>query len=291
MKLAIIDIGSNSIRLLLGEKNYGVWQNSRKELWTTRLGDRHEDGSLREASMSASFKAFAEINKKIQDFDTDKVLALATSAVREAPNGMDFLAEAKKYCNMETRILTGEEEAEYGFKGATRDYIEDGLHYCIIDVGGGSTELALGSKAGVYWSRSYKIGAVRLKEVSEEGPQRVWEETTNLWDPMPIAGPFGEFIGVGGTVTTLAAIFLGLEVYDEKKIQNVRLTREVIEGIIMNLRSMSFEERCTIPGLQAGRADIIVAGAEIITSFMDMYEVPSILVSEMDAMEGIQSEF
>ena len=114
----------------------------------------------------------------------------------------------------------------------------------------------------MYWSRSYPVGAVRLQSMSDEGPQRVWEETRFLWDPMMIEGEFGEFIGIGGT-NNLAAIDLGLAHYDGTKVQGHKLSRETVEGIIMKLRYMSRDERLQVKGLPAGRADIIVTGAEI----------------------------
>lgn len=289
MKLALIDMGSNSIRLLLGEYRAGQWHNQPKLLWTTRLGKREEDGNLSSASMEASFQALREIHIKIQNFGAQRVRAFATSAVREAPNGSDFMEEAARICPMEWSILSGQEEAVWGFRGAVGSDLEDGRHYAIIDIGGGSTELALGSKEGVYWTRSYPIGAVRLQALSNEGPQRIWEETKPFWDPMPIQGNFGYFLGIGGTITTLAAIDLQMGTYDAQVVQGYRLSRERIEAIIMDLRYKSSEERKQVLGLPAGRADIIVAGAEILTSFMDAYEVPYLLVSDRDGMEGIQA--
>lgn len=290
MKAAIIDVGSNSIRLLLGTYTDGQWHNEPKRLWTTRLGKRNEDGSLTTESMDASYKAFSEIATLAKDYGVDHCLAFATSAVREASNGITFMEQAMTYCSMTYRILSGDEEAAYGFKGALQDRLADGLHYATIDIGGGSTELALGSKDSIYWSRSYPVGAVRLRPLSDEGPQRVWDETRFLWDPMMIEGTFGDFIGIGGTITTLAAIDLKMTEYDGHKIQGHKLSRECIEGIILQLRYMSRDERLHVPGLQPGRADIIVSGAEILTSFMDAYEVPHIFVSEQDGMEALQQE-
>lgn len=290
MKAAIIDLGSNSFRLLLGTYIDGQWHNEPKRLWTTRLGNRDANGYLTEEAIQKGLDALRDIKEAVQAYGAEKVIGLATSAVREAPNGEEFMKEAVKVCPMEGRILTGEEEAYYGFRGAVGDYLGDEKHYALIDVGGGSTELALGDIHEVYWRRSYPVGAVRLQAIAEEGPQAVWEETRFLWDPMPIAGPFGEYIGIGGTITTLAAIHLKLHVYNPMKVQGHRLTREAIEGMVMELRYMTAEERSHVPGLPAGRADIIVAGAEIVTSFMDAYDIGYLVVSDSDGMEGMQAE-
>lgn len=290
MKLAIIDIGSNSVRLLLATYENKIWHYEPKQLWTTRLGERNTDGTLRAESMEASYQAFRDIKKLADQYGAEYCFGFATSAVREAANGLEFMERISEYCPMEWRILSGDEEAIYGFNGALGDQLNDGRHYTTIDIGGGSIELALGNKDGVYWSRSYPVGAVRLQSMSDEGPQRVWEETQFLWDPMMIEGEFGEFIGIGGTLTTLAAIDLKLEDYDGTKVQGHKLSRETVEGIIMRLRYMSREERLQVKGLPAGRADIIVAGAEILTSFMDAYEVPHVFVSDQDGMEAMARE-
>ena len=131
MKAAIIDVGSNSIRLLLGTYINGQWHNEPKRLWTTRLGKRNEDGSLTTESMEASYKAFSEIDTLAKDYGADHCLAFATSAVREASNGLVFMEQAMTYCSMTYRILSGDEEAAYGFKGALQDRLADGLHYAL----------------------------------------------------------------------------------------------------------------------------------------------------------------
>ena len=217
-------------------------------------------------------------------------IGLATSAIREAGNGKAFLERAQQVCPMEYRILSGEEEAAFGFRGATV-YEAPDFHYATIDVGGGSTEIALGHAGKVYAAKSYPAGAVRMQNVSLEGPQRVWEETAPMWEPLPIEGPLGEFIAIGGTATTLAAIDLKMETYDPAQIQGHRLERGTIEAMILQLRYMSREERLQVPGLQPGRVDIIVPGAEIITSLMDTYQIGSIVVSESDGLEGWQSQY
>ena len=112
-----------------------------------------------------------------------------------------------------------------------------------------------------------------------------------MWEPLPIEGPLGEFIAIGGTATTLAAIDLKMETYDPAQIQGHRLERGTIEAMILQLRYMSREERLQVPGLQPGRVDIIVPGAEIITSLMDTYQIGSIVVSESDGLEGWQSQY
>lgn len=288
VKAAIVDLGSNSLRLLLGTYDGKEWHNEPKRLWTTRLGKRAADGQLTEEAMTRSLDALKEIQGLIGSYGATRVVGVATSAVREASNGEAFMAEAVKVCPMEPNVITGEEEAALGFAGAISSFPGDERHFGLIDIGGGSTEIALGTAEGAYWNRSYPIGAVRLKERSDEGPQEVWQETRPWFDPLPIEGPFGEFIAVGGTATTLAAMHLKMTEYNPGLIQGHQLTRAVIEGMILELRYMTPEERVQVPGLPATRADIIVAGAEILTSFMDWHEIPHVIMSERDGMEGMQ---
>ena len=286
MKAAIIDVGSNSVRLLCGERTDGIWAYEAKRLCKTRLGEREADGNLTAVAKEASFEALAEMRSAAERFGAERIYAFATSAVREAGNGADFLREAKERTGIDLRIWSEEEEAAYAFAGATGMYPRDGRHYLTVDIGGGSTELALGCGDDVYWSRSYPVGAVRLKAIAAEGIQRIWEETATMWEPLPIRGTFGEFIGVGGTVTTLAAVAQKLDVYDGAKVTGFELTREAVEGWALAFRYMSAEEAAELPGLPAERADIILAGTELLSSFMDAYEVGYIIVSDRDGMEG-----
>ena len=290
MKLGIVDLGSNSFRVLLGTYDGSTWQNEPKQLWTTRLGQRDAQGLLTEEAMERGLQALEEICAVLDAYGATIRIGLATSAIREAENGRGFLERAQKVCPMEYRVLSGEEEATYGFKGATV-FEDPDFHYATIDVGGGSTEIALGDAQHVYFTKSYPAGAVRMQDVSQEGPQRVWEETVHMWDELLITGTFGEFIGIGGTATSLAAIDLQMEIYDPKRIQGYRMDRGTIEAMILQLRYMSREERLQVKGLQPGRVDIIVPGAEIITSLMDTYQIGSIVISEADGLEGWQSQY
>lgn len=289
-RIGIVDLGSNSFRVLLGTYDGSQWQNEPKQLWTTQLGKRHSNGLLTEEAMERGVQALKEIEEILTDYGATIRIALATSAIRESGNGKDFLEKAKQVCPMEYRVLSGEEEATYGFIGATV-YENPDFHYATIDVGGGSTEIALGDANHVYFTKSYPAGAVRMQDISREGPQRVWEETVRMWDELPIEGTFGEFIGIGGTATSLAAIDLQMERYDPRRIQGHRMNRGTIEAMILQLRYMSREERLEVKGLQPGRVDIIVPGAEIITSLMDTYQIGSIVVSESDGLEGWQAQY
>lgn len=291
MKLGIIDIGSNSIRFMVGNKVEGEWQWGPKRLWTTRLGSKENNLALQVDRMDASLQALAEVLALGKEQGVEEFKVYATSAVREASNKDEFLERVKTTLGLSIVLLSGEEEGRYSFLGAAQDYTKDGKHALVFDLGGGSLELALGSAEGVYWSQSYPVGAVRMKPISDEGPQRIWEELKGLWPPLPIKGPFSEFVGVGGTITTLAAMDLQLENYDALKVQGHILSREKIEAQALFLRYMSEEELAAVKGLPASRRDIIVTGCEIIAAFMDAYDIGHIVVSDADGMEGYGNQF
>lgn len=288
MKIAIFDMGSNSIRFMIGALENGTWLNSPKQIWTTRLGKRNEEGQLTEEAMAKTCKAIEEGLRLAQEAQCSDYICLATSAVREAPNGKDFAAHVEATYGVPVSIISGEEEGQYGFIGATADFLCEGHTCAIIDVGGASTEVALGSCQAITNVTSYPVGAVRLKAISDEGVQRVWEETKWLWNPITMDDTFSGFIGIGGTFTTLAAIDLELDFYDSKKVHGHRLSRETVEGLALRLRYMDEEELAQVKGLSLGRRDIIVAGTEIIASIMDAYDIGSLIVSEKDGMEGWQ---
>ena len=148
-RIGIVDLGSNSFRVLLGSYDGIKWNNERKQIWTTQLGRRASDGLLTEEAIARGIQALTEIQDVLDAYGATIRIGLATSAIRESGNGQDFLDKAKQVCPMEYRILTGEEEAAYGFKGATV-YENPDFHYATIDVGGGSTEIALGDVGRVY---------------------------------------------------------------------------------------------------------------------------------------------
>lgn len=291
MKAGIIDMGSNSVRLLLGTLVDGTWHNENKQLWTTQLGDRTADGLLKEERIAATMNAIQAIYDIGTDYGVNEWYAYATSAVRESPNGAALMKRIHESYPIQTMIWSGEEEARWGFSGAVGHRLADGRHYGIIDIGGGSTEVAVGDTTGPYWAHSYPMGAVRYQELWSLGPQAIWEETRFMWHPLQVKGPFGEFIAIGGTATTLAAIDQQLETYDPKRIQDYKLTREVVENWLLQLRYMTAEERLALPGMDPRRVNTIVSGGDILTSCMDMYDILHVYVSERDGMEGFQEGY
>ncbi len=309
-KYAVIDIGSNSLRLMTGWQEVpGTWIFSPKELATTRLGkDIDETHHLSPAGMEASFAAMEGWKEQLTGVP---VCAVATSAVREAIDGQAFLAEVRARFGWHTRIssafqpalaflaevrarfgwhcraISGLEEASLSFTGATASLSPD-VTAAVIDIGGGSSEVAVGRGGDLCWSHSYPMGAVRFTRgevMSHQAVAHLEKRCYQEWLPMQVQPDL--LIGVGGTLTTLAAMDLQLAVYDAEKVEGHRVSYDALCGHIERLQAMTPEERRHVPGLQPKRSDIIVAGLLIAKSFLQRYHIPAITVSERDLMEGV----
>ena len=270
-KYAVIDIGSNSLRLMTGWQEVpGTWIFSPKELATTRLGkDIDETHHLSPAGMEASFAAMEGWQEQLTGVP---VCAVATSAVREAIDGQAFLAEVRARFGWHCRAISGLEEASLSFTGATASLSPD-VTAAVIDIGGGSSEVAVG--------RGGDLCEVMSHQAVAHLENRCYQE----WLPMQVQPDL--LIGVGGTLTTLAAMDLQLAVYDAEKVEGHRVSYDALCGHIERLRAMTPEERRHVPGLQPKRSDIIVAGLLIAKSFLQRYHIPAITVSERDLMEGV----
>ena len=287
-KYAVIDIGSNSLRLMTGWQEVpGTWTFSPKELATTQLGKGiDETRHLAADGMEASFAAMEGWKKKLSGVP---VCAVATSAVREAVDGQAFLAEVRARFGWHCRAISGLEEASLCFTGATK-FIDPEKTAAILDIGGGSSEVAVGKRGILCWSHSYAMGAVRFtkKAVLQEADVLHLENRCHkMWLPIPMSETPQVLIGVGGTLTTLAAMDLKLDVYDAKKVEGHVVTYESLCQHIEKLRVMTPEERRHVPGLQPKRSEIILAGLIIAKSFLKRYEIPAVMASERDIMEGI----
>lgn len=285
-EFAVVDIGSNSLRLMTGCWEGERWNFSAKELETTRLGYQIEDTKhLSPEGIAASFEAMARWHEKLGRIP---VCAVATSAVREAVDGQAFLAEIRARFGWHCRSISGLEEAALSFCGATSG-IGAGKGAVVLDIGGGSSEVAVGRNSIVSWSHSYPLGAVRLtkKNQMEEAELASLEEyCRRQWLPAPIEG--SEFlIGVGGTLTTLAAMELEMTEYDPSRIEGCVISLDRLSYHLDRLQRIGPEGRRHVAGLQLKRSDIIVAGLTIARSFLQHYGFDSIRISESDLMEGV----
>jgi exopolyphosphatase/guanosine-5'-triphosphate,3'-diphosphate pyrophosphatase len=288
-RVASIDIGTNSTRLLVADVEDGTLAELDRRLAITRLGDRVDStGHLNEDSMERVHERLAEYAAAARELGADPILATATSAVRDAANGEEFLAEIERRHAIRTRLLSGEEEARTTFAGVTSAHPVRG-DVLVCDVGGGSTELLKGGPDGVRRAVSLDMGCVRMSERFLASDPPSGPELSGLRDQVRAMLPDwleGELIGVAGTVTTLATIDLGLDDEVPELIDGHRLPRAVAERELARLAGMTLAERREVRGLMPARAPTIVAGTAILCEVMDAARANELTVSERDILHG-----
>jgi exopolyphosphatase/guanosine-5'-triphosphate,3'-diphosphate pyrophosphatase len=300
-RLAAVDIGTNSVRLLVadveGEGRDAQLRPVERRNRITRLG-QGVDGSRRLApdAIGRTVDVLHEYRTTLDELGAERVRATATSAARDATNRDDFFGPAHAALGVTPELLSGEEEANLSFLGATADLGEPSP-YLVVDIGGGSTELVLGtdSPEGLV---SLDMGCVRITEQYLQSDPPAPEELSNalaavrdhLADALaviPKAPTAATLVGLAGTVTTFAAIEQGLAEYDVDKIHHFRLQRAAAEDVFRTLATETLAERAHNPGLEPGRVDVIVGGAVVLVGVMRVLGFDEMLVSESDILDGL----
>jgi exopolyphosphatase/guanosine-5'-triphosphate,3'-diphosphate pyrophosphatase len=286
MRVGVVDLGTNSTRLLVADVDDGRVDEVARELTITRLGEGvDERRKLLPVALARVRNVLTDYRRELEQLGAERVLAIATSAVRDADNGEAFLGEIEWSYGFTTRLLAGEEEAALTRRGVSNGRaLEDAT--LVLDVGGGSTELNTASERV-----SLDLGCVRLTErhlhsdppaADElEAAARKVREALPDWHPQ-------EAIGVAGTVTSLAALELGE--YDQERVHGYRLAREAVERQLDRLASFPLTERRELPGLEPERAAVIVGGAVIVREVLDRYGLQELEVSERDILHGAALE-
>lgn len=302
MRIGTIDIGTNSMRLLIADYKNNKIENRKKYINTTRIGQGvDQDGYITKDALERNLKALKEFSDKCKEQKCDKVYCMGTSALRDSKNGQDFVNEAKKITNIDVKIICGEEESNLGFMGVLEgtegDKKEDIL---VIDIGGGSTEFIVGNEEGIKFCKSENVGALRMTEkFITTDPIRDEEfDAMTIFIENTISSTIeqlktmniSKLVGIGGTITSLSAINQQLEVYSMEKIHNSVVTKKDLEKILQNLKIMTLNDKKTIKGLQAKRADIITAGVKILHIIMEKLEFEKIMISEYDNLEGLMCQ-
>lgn len=299
MHVAIVDIGTNSTRLLVAEVSNGrVTSELVRHSNVTRLGAGVDaGGSLSEDAIQRVFKTLEHYEAEIERHDADERIAVLTSAVRDAENGAEFASAVKSRYRLDPRILTGEEEARLTFLGATSERDpSDAAPTLVIDVGGGSTELVIGSAHEAGFHVSTQAGVVRQTErhLHEDPPTRAeLEELSGDVRAILAQGVPAEqrdavrhAIAVAGTATSMAAIAQQLDPYDPGKVHGYRLTDGEGEQILAKLASLPLDRRRAVAGLHPDRAPTIVAGVTILLEALRMFDLHEAEVSEHDILRG-----
>ncbi|MGA2516308.1 MAG: Ppx/GppA phosphatase family protein [Thermodesulfobacteriota bacterium] len=286
-RLASIDIGTNTILLLIAE----VEGEKIKPLFETetvaRLGEGvQKSGILAKEAMNRGIETLSQYWERCRAMKVQNIFAVGTNALREAKNSAEFLRLIKEKLNLSIEVISGEEEARLSYLAVSKDLMEVNEPILVVDVGGGSTEFILGRGNQINQWISLPLGSVRFTEqylhsdpVQEEEWNTMENRIRELLAKIPHSQEPSSMVAVGGTATTLASVEQGLEEFIPQKIHHFVLRREGLKNQLLLYRSRTIEERKKIPGLPAARADVILAGGAILYLAMEELNSPSALIS------------
>ena len=295
-RVAAIDCGTNSIRLLISDIADDHKTDLLREMRIVRLGqDVDRTGHLAEEAIARTLGATREYAELIAMFGATEVRFCATSAARDADNADAFGDGVEGILGVRPVVLAGIDEARASFLGATRDLPR--VRTLVIDIGGGSTEIVVGTGDEIEWSVSLDIGSVRLTERFLAGDPPSVAEVTDCMHHLdsvlaPVVAqiePVDSVVGVAGTVTTIAAHSLALPSYDPATIHLARLSVDDVRTACLSLVQMSVADRRALPFMHPGRADVIGGGALILDRLVDLLPLrtDTLVVSEHDILDGI----
>lgn len=295
-RFATIDVGTNTVLLLVAERGSdGTFRAVDERMEITRLGkgvDRTrqlDPGAV--ADTVAAVRRFVEAARAA---GARELVVTATSAARDASNGKAFFDAAREAAGVEIEVISGDLEAALAYESARRDFGGTAGALAVVDIGGGSTELVYGEGDRVGFRRSFDVGAVRLTErhLHSDPPEagELLALRTDLAEvlgeaPPPPAG--AELVGIAGTVTTLCALQLGIDTYDGALVHGRRIAAGEVRELAERLGKMTIAERKKLPGLPEKRADVIVAGAEILAGLMERLGFASVIVSDRGVRWGM----
>lgn len=299
-RVGAVDIGTNSTRLLVADVDGGAHSPFKmldRRMRITRLGAGVDaTRTLAHEAVERTVDVLREYRRALDELGAERVRATATSATRDATNRDDFFGPAQAALGVEPELLSGEEEARLSFLGATAD-IEAPSPYLVVDIGGGSTELIVGTKepTGLL---SLDVGCVRVTEQYLESdppaPEELSDAVSVVRDlvadaarELPGARDAATLVGLAGTITTVAAIEQGLAEYDRDRIHHFRLTRDATEDVFRTLATETLAQRRHNPGLDPGRADVIVGGTLVLVTILRTLGYGELLVSEADILDGL----
>ncbi|HET9957022.1 MAG TPA: Ppx/GppA phosphatase family protein [Polyangiaceae bacterium] len=300
-RLAAIDIGTNSVLLLVAEATRGRIEVLVERAEITRLGEGVDrTGRLSEAACERTLAVLRAYAAECRSLGVERLHAVGTSAMRDAAEGREFVDAAEGILGARPEVISGRREAELTFEGALSGLSLEGPVQ-VFDIGGGSTEIILGTAAragtaaeSIESAVSLDIGSVRLFErcirtepASSEDLARVRQEIRRALAMAPAPAFGGTLVGVAGTVTTLLALELGLVEYDARRVHGGVMSHDALSSLASRLEKLNLEQRRAIPGLAPGRADVIVAGAAIAVEVMAWSRAREMIVSDRGVRWGI----
>ena len=301
MRTASIDIGTNTVRLLICEElSDGLLKNLYIDRVITRLGEGFSENTrqITPKAISRTISALIHFSQTIKQYKVNKIRAIATSVVRESVNGSDFVEKTKTEAGIEVEVVSGDEEAELTVLGVLNSVRVETDEYIIFDIGGGSTEYVQIQNGKIINKTSINLGVVHLTEKFFRNEIESKEEITQLTENIEniLQKELIEFetndnditvIGTAGTPTTLAAMDLELKEYNPELVNNHILLKSTVNSLLDRIMQVPIAERSNILGLEKGREDIIVTGSLILLQTLNRFSSQSLIVSDGGVLEGI----
>ena len=296
MRVAAIDCGTNSIRLLIADVEGSSLREVTREMMVVRLGQGvDQTGQFHPEAIERTLSALDIYAAEIARRGVEKIRFCATSATRDATNRQLFIDGVRERLGIEPEVISGEEEARLSFLGATRDLPRDGAPFLVVDIGGGSTEFVIGTD-GVEAAKSVNIGCVRMTErhfangQSESARINAIADIDAAISEAARVVPISEantVIAVAGTATTVAAAALDLPEYDRYSIHLARIPAYKVHEVADSFFSMSRDERAGLGYMHEGRVDVIAAGALVLSRIMHATGAQEFVASETDILDGM----
>jgi exopolyphosphatase/guanosine-5'-triphosphate,3'-diphosphate pyrophosphatase len=292
MRVAAVDQGTNTTRLLVADVEDGEIEEVSKRVEITRLGEGVDARRrLLPLPIARVRNVLSDYRREAEQLGAERVLLIATSAVRDAENGEAFLGEIEWSYGFVTRLLSGDEEAELTFRGAADGRLGPTL---VVDPGGGSTEFVVGDGGRVLSQWSVDVGSVRLTErfLRSDPPPLAEQQACAEYarSSLPPPPEVEHALGVAGTITTLAALDLGREDPEGRGTHGHRLTLNSVRAQRERLAALPLDERRRLPGLHPERAPVIVAGAILVEQILGHFGPDALEVSERDILHGAAIE-
>jgi exopolyphosphatase/guanosine-5'-triphosphate,3'-diphosphate pyrophosphatase len=297
--IAVVDLGTNSTRLLVANVEAGRVEELERRTEVTRLGEGVDAaGELSGAAMKRVLAAVASFREDIDEHGAKKVVGVATSAVRDAKNGEEFRQQLADRYGVEVTTISGDEEARLSFLGATSGRPPGGEPLLVLDIGGGSTEFVIGVPGSdPTFHVSTAAGSVRQTErhltddpPTDEQLSAVAGEVAAIIEaevPRSVRREAATGIAVAGTPTQLSSVDLALDPYDSERVHGYRLDRYAVEEILAHLASLPLADRRQVTGLDPARAPTIVGGAIILAEAMSAFDFDWMETSEADILHGV----
>jgi exopolyphosphatase/guanosine-5'-triphosphate,3'-diphosphate pyrophosphatase len=295
MRVATIDIGTNTVLLLVAEGGgNGALRAVAERATITRLGQGVDKTRVLApdaiARTTACLESYAQT---IRELGVERVAVVGTSAMRDARGGDAIVRAVRETMGVEARVIPGDEEARLTFRGALSGMTIASDRAVVFDIGGGSTEIVFAPTTGAFaptYARSIDVGSVRLTERHGEDLEALSRAARDAFADVPAVDAGTIPVGIAGTVTTIAAVSLSLAVYDGAKVHGHVMSRAALESVVRRLASVDVETRRTIAGMEPKRADVIVAGGIIAVSLLEHWGVDAIRVSDRGVRWGLAEE-